>query len=276
MNARKSIYNILSGLLGQGIAILLGIMIPRLVIVNLGSESNGLLSSVNQMLIYLNLLESGVGNRQHCSPFTARWLKKIYQKLTAFYLPSTVFTKESVSAYLLTVSALALLFPLFLQSDLPFSVICPVVLLSGLTQAASFCCMRHLPPADTGRRPELCSEQCTDICLCLHCHRKNCPASSGISSGGHTDHVLCRQFISVCIHPVLYEKAASVAEFFCGAESWGFVTEAFGFDPSDLRSDFPEYGRPDPDICLRIKNSQRLHYVCHAFRHDCHSHFNCQ
>ena len=61
MNARKSIYNILSGLLGQGIAILLGIMIPRLVIVNLGSESNGLLSSVNQMLIYLNLLESGVG-----------------------------------------------------------------------------------------------------------------------------------------------------------------------------------------------------------------------
>ena len=61
MNARKSIYNILSGLLGQGIAILLGIMIPRLVIVNLGSESNGLLSSVNQILIYLNLLESGVG-----------------------------------------------------------------------------------------------------------------------------------------------------------------------------------------------------------------------
>lgn len=68
MNARKSIYNILSGLLGQGIAILLGIMIPRLVIVNLGSESNGLLSSVNQMLIYLNLLESGCRNGSTAVP----------------------------------------------------------------------------------------------------------------------------------------------------------------------------------------------------------------
>lgn len=96
MNARKSIYNILSGLLGQGIAILLGIMIPRLVIVNLGSESNGLLSSVNQMLIYLNLLESGVGTAALQSLYRPV-AEKIYQKLTAFYLPSTVFTKESVS-----------------------------------------------------------------------------------------------------------------------------------------------------------------------------------
>ena len=137
MNARKSIYNILSGLLGQGIAILLGIMIPRLVIVNLGSESNGLLSSVNQMLIYLNLLESGVGTAALQSlyrPVAEKNISKINSILSAV----NRFYKRIGIWDLLTVSALALLFPLFLQSDLPFSVICPVVLLSGLTQAASF------------------------------------------------------------------------------------------------------------------------------------------
>lgn len=137
MNARKSIYNILSGLLGQGIAILLGIMIPRLVIVNLGSESNGLLSSVSQMLIYLNLLESGVGTAALQSlyrPVAEKNISEINSILSAV----NHFYKRIGILYLLTVSALALLFPLFLQSDLPFSVICPVVLLSGLTQAASF------------------------------------------------------------------------------------------------------------------------------------------
>ena len=127
MNARKSIYNILSGLLGQGIAILLGIMIPRLVIVNLGSESNGLLSSVNQMLIYLNLLESGVGTAALQSlyrPVAEKNISKINSILSAV----NRFYKRIGIWYLLTVSALALLFPLFLQSDLPFSVICPVVL----------------------------------------------------------------------------------------------------------------------------------------------------
>ena len=61
MNAKRSIYNIFFGMLSQIISIALGIMIPRLVLVNLGSESNGLLSSINQAMVYLNLLEAGIG-----------------------------------------------------------------------------------------------------------------------------------------------------------------------------------------------------------------------
>ena len=45
----------------QLLTLVLGITIPRLVLVNLGSEANGLLSSVNQALVYLSLLEGGVG-----------------------------------------------------------------------------------------------------------------------------------------------------------------------------------------------------------------------
>ena len=42
MNAKRGFYNAIFGLLSQIIMIALGIIIPRLVIVNLGSESNGL------------------------------------------------------------------------------------------------------------------------------------------------------------------------------------------------------------------------------------------
>ena len=61
MNAKRGFYNVFFGLLGQVVSIALGVIIPRLVIVSLGSESNGLLSSVNQALVYLGLLEAGIG-----------------------------------------------------------------------------------------------------------------------------------------------------------------------------------------------------------------------
>ena len=60
-NAKKSVYNMITSILGQVITIAMGIVIPRLVLVNLGSENNGLLSSITQVLGYASLLEAGVG-----------------------------------------------------------------------------------------------------------------------------------------------------------------------------------------------------------------------
>lgn len=61
MNSKKSLTNILSNILRQVLTLGLGIFIPRLVLVNLGSESSGLLNSINQILAYITLLEAGVG-----------------------------------------------------------------------------------------------------------------------------------------------------------------------------------------------------------------------
>ena len=61
MDKSRGLKNIVFGIAAQVITIILGIMIPRLVLVNLGSESNGLLSSVGNALIYMSLLEEGVG-----------------------------------------------------------------------------------------------------------------------------------------------------------------------------------------------------------------------
>lgn len=59
-NAKKGMANILTGILNQVVTIAFGILIPRLVLLNLGSEANGLLNSVNQILTYLALLEAGI------------------------------------------------------------------------------------------------------------------------------------------------------------------------------------------------------------------------
>ena len=53
--------NIVTGFGGQLIAIVLGLIVPRLLITNYGSDVNGLLSTVTQIFTYMALLEAGIG-----------------------------------------------------------------------------------------------------------------------------------------------------------------------------------------------------------------------
>ena len=52
--------NVISGLIYQCLSITMGLVIPYLFIHELGSESNGLISSIGQLFVCLGLLEGGV------------------------------------------------------------------------------------------------------------------------------------------------------------------------------------------------------------------------
>ena len=62
LNKRKRIfYNLVVGILGKILLLILGFLVPKLYIENYGSEINGLLSSIAQVFFYLSLLEAGIG-----------------------------------------------------------------------------------------------------------------------------------------------------------------------------------------------------------------------
>ena len=61
VNKKRSVYNLLFSAFGQIVTIAFGVILPKLFIVSFGSEVNGLLSSVTQAFVYVNLLEAGVG-----------------------------------------------------------------------------------------------------------------------------------------------------------------------------------------------------------------------
>ena len=50
-NRRKSVNNLISAAFGQALAMVVGFMLPRIVITNFGSEVNGLIGSINQILV---------------------------------------------------------------------------------------------------------------------------------------------------------------------------------------------------------------------------------
>lgn len=137
MSAKKGFYNIFFGMLSQIVSIALGILIPRLVLINLGSESNGLLSSINQALVYLNLLEAGIGTatlQALYRPVAEHNTQDINQILSA----TNKYYKKVGTWYFIAVMTLALVFPNIIDSELSSFTIFSVVLLSGMSQVINF------------------------------------------------------------------------------------------------------------------------------------------
>ena len=61
MKRKDFLKNIITGFGGQLIAIVLGIIVPRIMISSYGSDVNGVISTTAQVFSYLALLEAGIG-----------------------------------------------------------------------------------------------------------------------------------------------------------------------------------------------------------------------
>lgn len=100
-------------------------------IMNYGSETNGLISSVNQVYTYVALLEAGIGTAS---------LQALYKtiasndrnEINAVLAATNHFYKRTGLWYLLAVCVLSVGFPLIIKSEIPKITISLVVLFSGL------------------------------------------------------------------------------------------------------------------------------------------------
>ena len=136
-NQRNSLRNLWWGLLGNVITSLVAIVIPRLFIVNYGSEVNGLLTSIRQIYVYLALLEAGVGDASVIAlygPIGRRDHKAANEILAATHY----YYKKIGFIYAAAIIALGLIYPLLLNTDIPYSVCCLVILLQGSGSVISY------------------------------------------------------------------------------------------------------------------------------------------
>lgn len=125
------------GILGQVITIVFGIFVPRLVLVNYGSEINGLLNSTAQFFAYFALFEAGIG---------AVTLQALYKSIgnnnkeaTNSILSATHFYYKKVGLlYLAAVILLAFAYPCLISSTIPPFVIVLVIILNGVAPVSNF------------------------------------------------------------------------------------------------------------------------------------------
>lgn len=137
MKIRNSMLNIIFSMLGFLISIVLSFVLPRMFINSFGSEMNGLLSSVNQIFIYISLFEAGIGiatiqalyspivnqNREGINSILAA-TKKYYTK-AGFY-------------YLITLIIFSFSYTFFLNTTINKYIVAGIILLTGTGNVINF------------------------------------------------------------------------------------------------------------------------------------------
>lgn len=125
------------GLASQVITIILGFFIPRLIMVNYGSEANGLIASIVQIISYLALLEAGVG---------AASLQALYKPIAAndrghinsILAATSSYYKKTGVYYFFSVLLLAIIYPLAIHSDINKLSIMVIILFTGMGGAINY------------------------------------------------------------------------------------------------------------------------------------------
>ncbi len=137
MNFNKGTKNIIWSIFGQMITLMIGILIPRFVIVSYGSEINGLLSSVSQIMSYLALLEAGLGMAAIQALYKPIAENDDY-KVSRIVVATQNSYKKIGILYLIALIVCALVYPLFIKSKMDYWFVFVIVILFGIPSVLNF------------------------------------------------------------------------------------------------------------------------------------------
>lgn len=130
-NTTKKIkLNFIFSVLAQAVTLVVGILVPRLFIINYGSEVNGYINSINQIFVYIALLEAGVGSAAVYSLYSpiAHGDK---DKINGILSATNKFYIRTAFLYLTIVIALAFIYPLIVDSTLSYPLMVGIFLING-------------------------------------------------------------------------------------------------------------------------------------------------
>lgn len=134
---KRTVKIFIYGLISQVITLLLGIIIPKLLIVSYGSEVNGLLSSVRQIFVYVALLEAGIGTAS-LQALYAPMAKGDHKKTSEIMAATDHYYKRTGVLYGICVLILALIYPIFINSEIPMPVVAGVIIFQGASGVINY------------------------------------------------------------------------------------------------------------------------------------------
>ena len=129
-NSKKTKYNIITGVSGQIITICIGVLLPRLFIINYGSETNGFLSSINSLISYLTLLEAGVGTAT-VQALYGPVARESHNKINEILAATNRFYNRTGAIYAAIIALLAFTYPLIVPSDLSYVLQAAIIIMVG-------------------------------------------------------------------------------------------------------------------------------------------------
>lgn len=132
---KQSIINIVLSLLSQIVTVMVGMLLPRALMVNYGSETNGLITSMQQVINYLTLIEGGLLSTVAVAlykPIANEDISSVNQVLAA----AKYYYRKTGVVFLTALCVVALIYPAVIaQTGFSYLQITYMVLLIGFNCA---------------------------------------------------------------------------------------------------------------------------------------------
>lgn len=129
--------NLVIGVLGQLCTVFLGIIVPKLILTSYGSEVNGLLASITNIYSYIALVETGMA-ASVCQALYKPIANKDREEMNAVMAAANKYYHKTGVVYLLLVGLFSAIYPMLIQTEIPWHTVVSVILLNGLGNVVNY------------------------------------------------------------------------------------------------------------------------------------------
>lgn len=137
MRSKNAMNNLIAALLLSLVTAISGLILPKLFIITYGSEVNGLISSIRQFLVYLALVEAGIGYASMAVLYLPL-KEKNYKSVNAILSATKIEYHKSGWIFLGLVILLSITYPFFVLEQIPWLISAIMVLVLGISGVAEF------------------------------------------------------------------------------------------------------------------------------------------
>ncbi len=135
MKTKKAFLNIISQFSYEIIAMVCGLILPRFILSRFGSEYNGMISSIMQFLEYISILTLGISGSTRVAIYSAKGdINKISRLLKA----TQNYMRKVALFFIIYMLALAVVYPLFIDSTKGWFEIFSLVIIIGIGTFAEY------------------------------------------------------------------------------------------------------------------------------------------
>ena len=128
---------VFTNLLLQFVTFLCGFILPPLIIQKYGSSTNGMISSINQFISYLNLVEAGVGGASIVALYKPL-IEKKYETANKILSVTRKFYNKSGLIFLILIIVLAFFYPIIVKEKVDYTTTFLMVLVLGISGISEF------------------------------------------------------------------------------------------------------------------------------------------
>lgn len=112
----KAAYNSTTSLIAEGISIICGFILPRLILSNFGSSYNGLIQSVAQFLSVIALLRSGIGGATRAALYRSI-ASKDKKQIDSIIRATEIFMRKVAMVFAAFAIVFSFIYPLVIKND---------------------------------------------------------------------------------------------------------------------------------------------------------------